>query len=159
MIWPILRSWVRHGSWATCLWTWAPRSPRVPCAIHCKNNYEHILMYLNNEMFIRLYLPGQLLVLHEDDSDKEPEQSVPPWNGPFLDLVRVLDPEPHVFVQNPHDPQIFQLQSTKKAMRCVYSMVRTLISNLNTVIEPWLFHYPGKFECCMVHFQWYLLCS
>ena len=93
-------------------------------------------MYLNNDIFINLYLPGQLLVLHKDDSDKEPEQSIPPWNGPFLDLVRVLDPEPHVFVQNPHDPQIFQLQSTKKAMRCVYSMARTLISNLNTVIEP-----------------------
>ena len=51
-------------------------------------------------------------------------------------LVLSLSPEPHVLVQNPHDPQIFQLQSTKKAMRCVYSMASTLISNLNTVIEP-----------------------
>ena len=25
-----------------------------------------------------MYLPGQLLVLHEDDSDKEPEQSILP---------------------------------------------------------------------------------
>ena len=55
--------------------------------------------------------------------------------------MRVVDPEPHVFVQDPHDPQIFQLQSTKKAMKRVYSMTRTLssyrqISNPIAVIEP-----------------------
>ena len=62
---------------------------------------------------IDLLLPGQLLVLHEVDSDNDPVQSLPPWKGPFLDLERVLLPEPHVFVQSLQAAQEFQLQSTE----------------------------------------------
>ena len=62
---------------------------------------------------IDLLLPGQLLVLHEVDSDNDPVQSLPPWKGPFLDLERVLLPEPHVFVQSLQAAQEFQVQSTE----------------------------------------------
>ena len=57
--------------------------------------------------------PGQLFVLHEGDSDEDPKQSLPPWYGPFFDLVRVLVPELHVFVQEVQDPHEFHVQGTE----------------------------------------------
>ena len=60
-----------------------------------------------------LDLPRQLFVLHEGDSDEDPGQSLPPWYGPFFDLVRVLVPEPHVFVQEVQDPHEFHVQGTE----------------------------------------------
>ena len=55
----------------------------------------------------------QLFVLHEDDSDEDPEHPLPPWYGPFLDLERVMVPESQVFEQEVQDPQVFQVQSTE----------------------------------------------
>ena len=57
--------------------------------------------------------PGQLFVLHEGDSDEDPKQSLPPWYGPFFDLVRVLVPEPQVFVHEVQDPHAFHVQGTE----------------------------------------------
>ena len=51
--------------------------------------------------------------MHEAEDDEDPEQSVPPGYGPFLDLERVMVPEPHVFEQDPHDAQLFQVQCTE----------------------------------------------
>ena len=123
MKWPSLGSWASRSSFTTWLWTWAPRSPSAPCAIHWKSFTDN---YLTNQLLlcqsslafewegvIDLLLPGQLLVLHEVDSDNDPVQSLPPWKGPFLDLERVLLPEPHVFVQSLQATQEFQVQSTE----------------------------------------------
>ena len=62
--------------------------------------------------------PGQLFVLHEVDEDEDPEHSLPPRIGPFLDLERVMVPEPHVFEQDPHGPQFVQVQSTESKKQC-----------------------------------------
>ena len=59
------------------------------------------------------YLPGQILVLHEADSDGNPIHAFPPWNGPFVDLERVILPEPHVFEQVLQELQVLHVQSTE----------------------------------------------
>ena len=65
-------------------------------------------------LFKVFLLPGQGFALHRDDDDEDPEHSFPPHCGPLFVLERVVVPEPHVFVHDCHDPQLFQVQSTKK---------------------------------------------
>ena len=54
------------------------------------------------------FLPGQLFVRHSAMLVDEPEHRLPPQNGPYFDLERVLVPEPHVFEQDPHELQLLQ---------------------------------------------------
>ena len=58
-------------------------------------------------------LPGQILVLHEADSDDNPVHGFPPWNGPFVDLERVILPEPHVFEHVLQELQVLHVQLTE----------------------------------------------
>ena len=53
-------------------------------------------------------------MLHDVEELDGPEQSFPPNWGPSLVRDRTLVPELHVFVQDPHGPQGFHLQSTEK---------------------------------------------
>ena len=59
-----------------------------------------------------MFSPGQSFALHDIASVVDPEQSLPPWSGPFFDLERVIVPESQVLEQVPQDPQLFQTQST-----------------------------------------------
>ena len=81
-------------------------------------------MNITNNLFILhiniFRLPGQLSVLHRVDSDGDPVQTFPPWNGPFSDLERVMVPEPHVFVQELQDPQGFHVQSSENQYQIMW---------------------------------------
>ena len=64
------------------------------------------------KIYQKLVSPGQSFVLHDVVSAVDPEQSLPPWYGPFFDLERLIAPDPHDLEQDPQDPQLFQMQST-----------------------------------------------
>ena len=51
-------------------------------------------------------------MLHDCEELEDPEQD-PPLYGPYFDLDRYLVPEPHVFEQDPHDPQPPQEQGAE----------------------------------------------
>ena len=57
---------------------------------------------------------GQECVLQEVDSEPEPEQAAPPLDAEGLSQlrVRVIEPDPHVNVQEPQEPQEPQFPST-----------------------------------------------
>ena len=60
-------------------------------------------------------------MLHDVVEVANPKQSLPPHDGSFFDLERVLEPEPHVWEHDPHDPQLFQVHATKKRVNKMYA--------------------------------------
>ena len=85
-----------------------------------------IILLLTFKTFISVS-PGQLFVPHDVEEVDDPEQSCPPYDGPFWVLERVLLPPPHVLEQDPHKLQSFQEQSTEKMIMLLLTF-KTFIS-------------------------------
>ena len=90
------------------------------------------------------FLPGQLFVLHGADSDDNPEHAIPPWNGPLVDLERVILPESHVFEHVLQGPQALHVQSTENNRTQAFHLILNALGSSFNDLTPKMTNLPGQ---------------